>query len=42
MIPAMTKKELAEVAGYSYRRLHDINPELPKDKKLFVKCEGGK
>lgn len=42
MIPAMTKKELAEVAGYSYRRLHDINTELPKDKKLFVKCEGGK
>jgi len=42
MIPAMTKKELAEVAGYSYRRLHDINTELPKDKNLLVKCEGGK
>lgn len=42
MIPELTMKELATVAGYSYRRLHDINVELDKDKKLFVKGEGGK
>ena len=42
MIPELTKKELATVAGYSYRRLHDINTDLSKDKKLFVKGEGGK
>ena len=38
----MTKKELSEVAGYTYRRLHDINLSLPDDKKLFVKKEEGK
>lgn len=37
-----TKKELASIAGYSYRRLHDIDLELPSDRKLFVKGEGGK
>lgn len=37
----MTKKELATVAGYTYRRLHDIDAGLPKDKKLFVKAEDG-
>ena len=42
MISGFTKKELATIAGYSYRRLHDINTELSKDKKLFVKGEGGK
>ena len=36
---ALTKKELASVAGYTYRRLHDIDMELPKDKKLFVISE---
>lgn len=39
MKTAMTKKELATVAGYTYRRLHDIDMELPKDKKLFVVSE---
>lgn len=39
MNPAMTKKELASVAGYSYRRLHDIDMDLPKDQKLFVRSE---
>lgn len=39
MKTAMTKKELATVAGYTYRRLHDIDMELPKDKKLFVASE---
>lgn len=37
----MTKKELATVAGYTYRRLHDIDAGLPKDRKLFVKAEDG-
>ena len=38
----MTKKELATVAGYTYRRLYDIDRDLPEDKKLFVAGEGGK
>lgn len=38
----LTKKELATVAGYSYRRLHDIDMGLPENGKLFVKGEGGK
>ena len=38
----LTKKELATVAGYTYRRLHDIDMGLPDDGKLFVKGEGGK
>lgn len=33
---AMTKKELASISGYTYRRLHDIDMALPKDEKLFV------
>jgi len=41
MIP-MTKKELAELTGYTYRRLHMIDQELPEERKLFVKCEEGK
>lgn len=38
----LTKKELAQAAGYTYRRLHDIDRDLPKEKKLFVAGEGGK
>lgn len=38
----MTKKELATVAGYTYRRLYDIDMGLPEEDKLFVKGEGGK
>ena len=38
----LTKKELATVAGYTYRRLHDIDMSLPEDGKLVVKGEGGK
>lgn len=38
----MTKKELATVAGYTYRRLYDIDRDLPKEKKLFVASEDGK
>lgn len=38
----MTKKELASIAGYTYRRLYDIDRDLPDNKKLFVEGEGGK
>lgn len=38
----LTKKELATIAGYTYRRLHDIDMSLPENGKLFVKGEGGK
>lgn len=36
---ALTKKDLAAVAGYSARRLYDIDAALPKEKKLFVRSE---
>lgn len=39
---SMTKKELASIAGYTYRRLYDIDRDLPEGKKLFVAVEGGK
>ncbi len=39
---SMTKKELAQVAGYTYRRLYDINQSLPEDGKLFVCGKDGK
>lgn len=39
---SMTKKELAGIAGYTYRRLYDIDRDLPDNKKLFVEGEGGK
>ena len=39
---SMTKKELATIAGYTYRRLYDIDRDLPEGKKLFVPGEGGK
>jgi len=42
MIPTMTKKELATVAGYSYRQLYNIDRDLPQERKLFVEGEGGK
>lgn len=38
----MTKKELANIAGYTYRRLYDIDKNLPAEKKLFVESEDGK
>lgn len=38
----LTKKEIAKVAGYTYRRLYDIDTELPNGKKLFVATESGK
>lgn len=37
-----TKKEMATLAGYTYRRLYDIDRDLPANKKLFVPCEEGK
>lgn len=39
---SMTKKELATIAGYTYRRLYDIDRDQPPEKKLFVESEGGK
>ena len=39
---SLIKKELATVAGYTYRRLYDIDRDLPEGKKLFVKSEDGK
>jgi len=42
MITSMTKKELATIAGYTYRRLYDIDRDLPEGKKLFVPAEKGK
>lgn len=38
----MTKEQLADVAGYTYRQLYNIEKTLPDDKKLFVKGEGKK
>lgn len=38
----LTMKELAPLAGKTYRRLHDIDKLLPDDKKLFVAGEDGK
>ena len=38
----LTMKELANIAGYTYRRLYDINRDLPPERKLFVMGEGGK
>lgn len=38
----LTKKELAQVAGFTYRRLHDIDMSLPNDRKLFVLEDDGK
>ncbi|MBQ9252258.1 MAG: hypothetical protein IJ188_06460 [Clostridia bacterium] len=39
MDQALTKKELASLSGYSYRRLHEIDMALPEREKLFVKSE---
>lgn len=38
----MTKKELANIAGYTYRRMYDIDKNLPENKKLFVETTDGK
>lgn len=37
-----TMKELAEMVGYTYRRIHDIDDELEDGDKLFVKGAGGR
>lgn len=42
MAITLTKKELATIAGYTYRRLHDIDMGLAENAKLFVRSEGGK
>lgn len=38
----LTKKEISDAAGYSYHRLHDIERDLPKEKKFFLKTDSGK
>ena len=38
----MTKRDLAALTGYTYRRLLDIDAALPDDKKFFVPVEDGK
>lgn len=42
MIEPMTKKQLAELAGYTYRRLYDIDRALDEKDKLFKDVGGGK
>ena len=42
MTMGMTKKELADISGYTYRRLHEIDGNLPDEQKLFVQSEDGK
>jgi len=39
---AMTKKELADVVGYTYRRIYEIDAQLPNEAKLYVKTEGNR
>ena len=38
----MTRKELADIAGYSYHQLYNIDKALPEDKRLFVEGDGKK
>ena len=38
----LSKKDLADLTGLTYRRLFDIDAGLPPEKKLFVKGEDGK
>ena len=38
----LTKKDLADAAGYSYRQLQNIDNAMPENRKLFRKGEGGK
>ena len=42
MEKTITKNEPATAAGYTYRRLFDIDAGLPEKKKLFVKAADGK
>jgi phage terminase Nu1 subunit (DNA packaging protein) len=38
----MTKKDLAELTGYSFRRIFDIDRGLPDNEKLYVEGENKK
>lgn len=38
----LTKKDLADAAGYSYRQLQNIDKAMPESRKLFKQGEGGK
>ena len=33
---SMTKKELATIAGYTYRRLYDIDRDLPEGRNYLL------
>lgn len=37
----LKKKEIAELVGYSYQTLYNMNKALPEDEKLFVEKDGG-
>lgn len=39
---SLTAKDLANAAGYTYQQMHNIDKDLPDDKKLFVRSEAGK
>ena len=36
---ALTKRELSNLAGYSYQRMHTLDRNAEKDQKLFVESE---
>ena len=38
----MTRKEIADIAGYSYHQLYNIDKALPEGKRLFVEGDGKK
>lgn len=40
MAIGLTKKQLAEAAGYTYRHIHEIDKRMPEDEKLFVPVMG--
>lgn len=40
MAIGLTKKQLAEAAGYTYRHIHEIDKRMPEDEKLFVPIMG--
>lgn len=38
----LTKKDLADAAGYTYRQLQNIDNAMPESRKIFKKGENGK
>ena len=39
---SMTRREIADIAGYSYHQLYNIDKALPEGKRLFVEGDGKK